>query len=215
MWLVPGIVFDSPKNQANALNGFAICSFTKVCVLVGTFALVFQAWHIHMTNQVFNQIGQIGNLGIWLPHRSLPRTREAVEWDRFGVGRVRNLWMHTLLNLFHSPKGPSSNQNMGHSGSRYMIIINKCWQDICINSSNRWMCLTWLTDVFMVHSCVKQIHNLALALIKSAQNVYQVNFTWHFHHLSIVICNLFLALRAVGWFWYVVLCKFQFVRTGS
>ena len=32
------------------------------------------------------------------------------------------------------------------------------------------MCLTWLTDVLMVHSCVKQIHNLALALIKSAQN---------------------------------------------
>ena len=63
------------------------------------------------------------------------------------------------------------------------------------------MCLTWLTDVLMVHSCVKQIHNLALALIKSAQNVYQVNFTWHFHHLFTVMCNIFLALRAVGWFW--------------
>ena len=209
---------------AGTRNGFSFpqCSkryfsFMKVCVLVGTFAVVFQTWDIHMTNQVFNQIGQIGNLGIWLPHRSLPRPREAVEWDRFGVGRVRNLWiwMHTLLNLFHSPKGPSSNQNMGHSGSRYTIMINKCWQDICVNSSNRWMCLTWLADVLMVHSCVKKIHNLALALIKSAQNVYQVNLTWHFHHLSIVICNLFLSLRAVGWFWNVVFCKFQFVRTGS
>ena len=64
----------------------------KVCVLVGTFALVFQAWDIHMTNQVFNQIGKIGNLDIWLlhrPHRS--PLREAVGLDRFGVGRVRNL----------------------------------------------------------------------------------------------------------------------------
>ena len=183
MTLVPGIrvcCFWSSPSQAIALNDSKWqFSFMNVCVLVGTFALVFQAGDIHMTNQVFNQIGQIGNLDIWLPHRphrSPPR--EAVGWDRFGVGRVRNLWMSAILNLSHSPKqGPSSNQN------------------------NRWMCLTWLTGVLMVHSRVKQIHNLALARIKSAQNVYQVNFTWHFHHLPIVICNLFLALRAVGWFW--------------
>ena len=178
---------------------------SRRCVyLFGTFALVFQAWHIHMTNQVFNQIGQIGNLGIWLPHRSLPRPREAVEWDRFGVGRVRNLWMHTLLNLFHSPKGPSSNQNMGHSGSRYTIIINECWQDICINSSNRWMCLTWLTDVLMVHSCVKQIHNLALALYNQICSKCLPS-ELHLTFSSFVHCNLQFIFGSSGC-WMVLKC---------
>ena len=57
MWQVPGIrvcCFKFPKPGKCSKCYF---SFMKVCVLVGTFALVFQAWDIHMTNQVFNQIG--------------------------------------------------------------------------------------------------------------------------------------------------------------
>ena len=65
--------------------------------------------------------------------------------------------MSTSFNRFHPPKqGPGSNQNKGHLASRYTVSVV---HDICINICNRSACLTWLTDVLMVHYCVKQNHN--------------------------------------------------------
>ena len=64
----------------------------------------------------------------------------------------------------------------GHLASRYITVVH----DMCINICSRWVCLPWLTDVLMVHYCVKQIRNSTLALYSNLLKMfYQVNFTWH------------------------------------
>ena len=56
-------------------------SFMKVCVVVGTFALVFQVWHIHDESKFFNQIGNL-----W--HVAFAPTQEPTETGS-RVGQIR------------------------------------------------------------------------------------------------------------------------------
>ena len=97
--------------------------------------------------------------------------------------------------------------NKGRLASRYNITVV---HDMCINICSRWVCLPWLTGVLMVHYCVKQIRNSTLALYSNLLKMSTKRIL-----TCIVICNSFWVLRAVGWIWNVVLCKSQFVCTGS
>ena len=178
--------------------------------LLGTFVSVFQAWHIHMKNP------RLATLPFWhlhpRPHRSLPR--QAVGWDRFGVGRVRSLWMSTIFNLFHPPKqGPSSNQTRAFGFQVYHCCT---WH---VHQHLQQMGVFAVVDRFTHGSLLCQADsqlNIG-TILESAQNVYQVNFTWFIILTCIEICNSYWILRAVGWIWNVVLCKCksQFVCTGS
>ena len=147
------------------------------------------------------------------PHRSLPR--QAVGWDRFGVGRVRSLWMSTSFNLFHPLKeGPGSNQNKGHLASRYICCTWHLHQHL--QQIGVFDVVDRCTHGPLLCQAESQL-NIGTTRICSKCLIYEMNFTWHVSWCFAlgIICNSFCVLRAVGWIWNVVLCKFQFVCTGS
>ena len=95
--------------------------------------------------------------------------------------------MSTIFNLFHPGKqGPSSNQNKGHLVSRYITVVH----DMCINICSRWVCLPWLTDVLMVHYCVKQIRNSTLALYSNLIKMSSKRTSLDMFHSFDMHCNL-------------------------
>ena len=103
--------------------------------------------------------------------------------------------MSTIFNLFHPPKqGPSSNQNKGHLASRYITVVH----DMCISIWSRWMCLPWLTDVLMVHYCVKQIHNSTLALYSNLLKKFTKRTSLDMFHNLDMHCNLQFILDSSG-----------------
>ena len=98
----------------------------------------------------------------------------------------------------------------GHLASRHITVVH----DMCINICSRWVCLPWLTDVLMVHYCVKQIRNSTLALYSNLIKMSSKRASLDMFHNFDMHCNLQVTLGSSGC-WNVVLCKSQFVCTGS
>ena len=135
-----------------------------VCVVVGTFALVYQSVaHPHDESKFFNQIGNL-----W--HVAFAPTQEPTETGGTDsvladLGASECALVFICFTLQNKVQAPIKTRVI------WLPSISVV-HDICINICNRSACLTWLTDVLMVHYCVKQNHNLTLTLLESAQNDY-------------------------------------------
>ena len=130
--------------------------------LLGTFVSVFQAWD--MKNP------RLATLPVWLcthTHTGAYRDRQSGGTD-LALAELGASECPLFSTCFTLQNKVPAQIKQGHLASRYITVVH----DVCINICSRWVCLPWLTDLLMVHYCVKQIRNSTLALYSNLLKMF-------------------------------------------